>query len=257
MTAANGPVGIATGLRVPIADPCLDEMLRAIVSHARRRAQTDGFGSAIEATKCYERQDNCLYDEVMGRVIGEQQVERQFAPLLLEAVREHRDWLHLTHGFRDLADHARQHRERDADLYSAAASVRSKVAQGHATGIVFDPPMVPAIVSGRRTVVWMPVEFNSTGKCIQAPYMVNGGEGGTYALLVPLNTSRGEYETVPGHRLRIVGVRMGRFGDVTDDEARLLGLEDRVDFLTRWWDRHGEYFFEWRVWRYEVEPVEL
>jgi len=250
-------MGMAAGLRVPIGDRRLDEMLMAIVRHARRRTRTGGFGSAEEATMLYERQDRGLYEEVMGRSFGERPTECQFTLQLLEAVREHNDWRRLTHIFRDLADIAHQYRERDTALYSAAGLLRSEAARSDAVGIVFEPPLVPAIYSGRKTVARMPVEFTRTGKCVPAPYMVDGGEGGTYALLVPLGGLRDKYEVVPGHRLKIVDARMECFGEVTDDEARLEGFEDRVSFLERWWERYGKYLFEWRVWRYELEHVEL
>lgn len=253
MTAANGPVGVATELRLPLTDPRLEEMFGAIVRHARQRERMDGFSSAEEAAMAYERQDKHLYDEVMARAID----ERRFAPPLLEAIREHRDWRHLTHAFHGLDDLARQHRERDLTLYSVAALARSEAALCGATGIVFAQPAVPAIASGRKTVTRMPVEFTRAGKCVPAPYAVNGGEDGTYAVLVSLEPPKDGYEVVPGHRLRIVDVRMERLGEVTDVEARLEGHESRVDLLDCWWDHHGKYPFEWRVWRYEFEPVEL
>lgn len=257
MTAANGPIGLAAGLRVPIGDQHLDEMLMAIVGHAEQRAGTGDFSSAEEAAVRYEQQDRSLYDEVMARSIGDSPIDRQFSLPLLEAVLDHREWRQMTHMFHGLADYADQYRQRDVILYSAAGLIRSEAARSEVAGIVFEPTMVPAINSGRKTVVRMPVEFTRTGKCVPAPYIAGGGEGGTYALLVSLSGLKGEFEVVPSHRLRIAGARMARLEEVTDEEARLEGFEDRVSFLDHWWERHGRYPFEWRVWRYEFELVEL
>lgn len=257
---SSGPVGIATGLRVPLANAHLDQLVNAVAAHARRREQAGGFVSAEDAAKRYWEQDNALY-EVADSISSERRANAgqagQFVPQLLDAVHGHREWRQLTHAYRDFDDLARQHRERDVALHCVAAVARSESARSEGAGVAVDPEMVDAILSGHKTVVRTPVEFTRAGKCVRMHYKLNIGDGSTYPLVASSGMPVAECEVVPGCRLQIVSARMESLGDVTDDEALLEGLENRLAYLDRWWQRHGKYLFAWNVWRYEFEVLWL
>jgi hypothetical protein len=119
--------------------------------------------------------------------------------------------------------------------------------------------MLSKILADEKTVTRRPVKYNKSGKYLPARYKVDGGPGGTYALQGPPEKgSKARARTIPGYRLRIVSVEMERVGEVTDEEARLEGLEDRFAYWRYWLkELYGKLDFKQKVWRYEFELVEV
>jgi hypothetical protein len=255
---------MAKGIRIPVGDPDLGDLLRGVQEHAdwelARPATRWRFEEVIEQ---YNARDQQLY-ELADRIGGKTTGILQDAPelhSLLAALQKHSKWRLRERPFRhySLEGCAKERAEEDHELYDVAALARLTASQRSSDpGICLDPESLKAVLAGRKTVMRYPIELNVHDKRLGSHFRVGGGRGGSYALWMLPNDGSSELQFVPGNRLRIVDVEIQPLGNADNyREARLEGFEDPTTSVQTWWGRHGHQTFKWSVWRYEFEVISL
>jgi len=255
---------MAKGIRIPVADPALGDLLCGVQEHADwelpRPVTRWRFEEAIEQYKTRDRQ----LHELAERIRGETTCVLQDAPELhglLAALQKHYEWrLHerpFRHG--SLEGCAKERSEEDHELYDVAALARLTASQRSPDpGICLDGQSLEAVLAGRKTVMRYPIELNVHHKLLGSHFRVNGGRNGSYALWVLQGEGSSELRLVPSHRLKIISVEMQLLGKADNHrEARLEGFEDPIASVRAWWGRHGHQIFKSSVWRYEFEVISL
>lgn len=251
-----GAPTMARGIRIPVNDPCLDELLCGVQAHADWLLSGAPSPKLEEVAKQFEERNRRLYklaDRVRAEALERPQTDPRLDDLLA-AIQGHSEWRLLTHGGLDLESYAGEHKREDQQLYDLAAMVRLRAFEGSPHSDVYlDPGDLEAVLTGRKTVMRIPVEHNQTGKILPSYYQ----KGGPYPLVsTPRDAGPTLLELIPSRTLRILDVRMEPLGKVDDGEARLEGHSDHPSFLERFWERYGHALVDWPVWRYELEPVE-
>lgn len=255
---------MAKGIRIPVADPALGELLCGVQEHADwelpRPVARWRFEEAIEQYKTRDRKLHGLAE----RIRGETTCIPWDAPELhglLTALQKHSEWrLHerpFRHG--SLEGCAKERSEEDHELYDVAALARLTASQRSPDpGICLDAQSLEAVLAGRKTVMRYPIELNVHDKLLGSHFRVKGGKGGSYALWRLPSEGSSELQLVRSHRLKMISVEKQPLGDADNyREARLEGFEDPITSVRDWWGRHGHQIFKWSVWRYEFEVISL
>jgi hypothetical protein len=256
MSRSIGAPTMAKGIRIPVNDPCLDELLCGVQAHADWLLSGSPSPKLEEVARQYEERNQLLY-KLAERVRADALERPQTDPCLdelLAAIQEHAEWRLLTHGCFDLESYVREYKREDRELYDLAAMVRLQAFERSPHSDVYlDPGDLEAVLTGRKTVMRIPVEHNRTRKILGSYYK----KGGPYPLVsTPRDAGPTLLELIPSRTLRILDVRMEPLGKVDDAEARLEGHADRPSFLESFWERYGHALFDWAVWRYEFVHVE-
>lgn len=251
----NGFPTMGRGIRVPSGDSDLDRILWAVQQHSDCLSVDEVPGRLWELPRRYEARDQQLY-EAVGQIkaeVADRWPDAFYPDVLLEAIEEHAGARQASTTLEELAARARK---RDEILYDQAASIRVEaLAFSETAGVYFGEDMLQAVLDGRKTVMRMPVEFNRHGKHLPGYYEQFAVTGTSYALCGASTGESDALRTIDGHRVKVTGARMEDFGDITDEEGRREGLSGRVQVLTSWWQRHGDFPFAWPVWRYEIALI--
>jgi hypothetical protein len=244
------------GIRVPSGDSDLDRILWVVQQHSDCLPVDEVPGRLWELPRRYETRDLQLYEAVerIRAEVADRWPDAFYADVLLEAIEEHAGTRLACSMLEELAARVRK---RDEILYDQAASIRVEaLAFSETAGVYFEDEMLQAVLDGRKTVMRLPVEFNRYGKYLPGYYDPFEVTGVAYALCGASTDETDSLRTIDGHRLTVTSVRMEDFGDITDEEARREGLSGRVQVLTSWWQRHGNFPFAWPVWRYEIALID-
>jgi hypothetical protein len=257
--AIRGLASMAKGIRIPVENPLLEALLEGIQQHADWDRPCPNSMSLPEAVYQYEHRDYRLYD-LAAEVAADAECETDANPLLRElrrAVQAHSQWWSTTQMGRGGDDYASLQYARDIELYDAARKLRWEALQAaEDPGICLESQRLKAVVTGKSTVLLMPVEFDAAGEFLPSYYVIDGGKRGTYALYRAADKQGKVSAGVISHRrLKVVSVGMLRVGDICDEDAHLAGFRDIPDLVEYGVALHGRFPFDGEVWRYELEVL--